>query len=98
MFRNFQGEESSGRRGGSTQELDLLLDPDQYLHPHLQEGSGEHQVDQEAHNQVEREVAVAVDTGAEEEDGDHLFDPRLVGGRAVRGALLVTDVVQRGIW
>ena len=81
-----------------TRELDLLLGPDQYLHPHLREDSGEHQVDQEAHNQVEREVAVAVDSGAEEEDGDHLFDPRLVAGQAVLGLSLAIDVVQRGIW
>ena len=81
-----------------TQELGLLLGPDQYLHPYLQEGSGEHQVDQEAHNQVEREVAVVVDIGVEEEDGDHLFDPRLVEGQAALELLLVIAVGQRGIW
>ena len=81
-----------------TRELGLLLGPDQYLHLYLQEGSGEHQVDREVHNQVEREVIVAVDIGVEEEDGDHLFDLRLVGGRAAQGLLLVIDVVLRGIW
>ena len=47
---------------------------------------------------MEREVVVAVDIGAEEEDGDHLFDPRLVEGQAALEVSLATDVVQRGIW
>ena len=97
MSRNSQGGESSGRKGDLTRGLDLHLGPDQHLHPHLREDSGEHQVDQEAHNQVEREVVVAVDIEVEEEDGDHLFDPRLVEGQATQGPSLVIDVVLRGI-
>ena len=44
------------------------------------------------------EVAVVVDFGVEEEDGDHLFDPRPVEGQAALEVLLAIDVVQRDTW
>ena len=40
-------------------------------------------------------MAVAVVIGAEEENGDHLFDLRLVEGRVVQELLLVIDVVAK---
>ena len=43
-------------------------------------------------------VVVAVDIEAGEEDGDHLLDPRLVGGQAALGVSLAIDVGQRDIW
>ena len=42
--------------------------------------------------------AEAVDFEAGEACGDRLLDPRVVGGRAAQGALLVTDAVVRDIW
>ena len=95
MSRSSPGEGSNGRREGSIQGLGLHSGLE---HLHLQWDRGDHQLDREAPNRVEQEVAVAVEFGVEEEDGDHLLDPRLVGGRAAQGALLATDVEQRGIW
>ena len=75
MYKNFQVEENSEKRGGLIQKLGLLQDRDHYLH--LQWGSGDHLSGQEAHNLVAHEVEA--DFGEGEECGDHPLDPQLVG-------------------